>query len=140
MTPFLAPLGHQIVTFSGLQFGSCCFDSSMQVSRVKPTREKFPHRKLKHLLVKIGQNLSRGSLCITSKFVGVSLCARLQFNSISIWLFVYLFVCTSRLANFAKGKWSDHDSENCSEIRTVRWSVIWLWKLQFTILIFFDPL
>ena len=55
-------------------------------------------------------------------------------------MFVYLFVCTLRFANFAKGKWSNHDSKNCSEIRTVTWSVIWLWKLQFTILIFFTTL
>ena len=55
--------------------------------------------------------------------------------SIFVCLFVYLFVCTSRFANFAKGKWSNHDSNNCSE--TVTWSVIWLWKLQFTMLIFF---
>ena len=60
--------------------------------------------------------------------------------SIFVCLFVYLFVCTSRFANFAKGKWSNHDSKNCSEIRTVTWSVIWLWKLQFTILIFFTTL
>ena len=33
-----------------------------------------------------------------------------------------------------------HDSKNCSEIRTVTWSVIWLCKLQFTILIFFTAL
>ena len=58
--------------------------------------------------------------------------------SIFVCLFVYLFVCTLRFANFAKGKWSNHDSKNCSEIRTVTWSVIWLWKLQFTILIFFS--
>ena len=30
--------------------------------------------------------------------------------------------------------------QNCSEIRTMTWSVIWLWKLQFTILTFFTPL
>ena len=60
--------------------------------------------------------------------------------SIFVCLFVYLFVCTSRFANFANGKWSNHDSKNCSEIRTVTWSVIWLWKLQFTILIFFTTL
>ena len=53
-------------------------------------------------------------------------------------VFVCLLVCcTSRFANFAKGKWSNHDSKNCSEIKTVTWSIIWLWKLQFTILIFF---
>ena len=55
-------------------------------------------------------------------------------------LFVFLFVCTSRFASFARGKWSNHNSKNCSEIGTVTWSVIWLWKLQFTILIFFTPL
>ena len=60
--------------------------------------------------------------------------------SIFVCLFVYLFVCTSRFANFTKGKWSNHDSKNCSEIRAVTWLVIWLWKLQFTILIFFTPL
>ena len=32
-----------------------------------------------------------------------------------------LFVCTSRFANFAKGKCSNYDSKNCSEIRTVTW-------------------
>ena len=58
-----------------------------------------------------------------------------------IWLwFIYLFVCTSRFANFARGKWSNYDYKNCSEIRGVRWSVIRLWKLQFSILIFFTPL
>ena len=57
-----------------------------------------------------------------------------------IFLFVYLFVCISRFVNFARGKWSNHDSKNCSEIRTVTWSVIWLWKLQFTILISFTQL
>ena len=31
---------------------------------------------------------------------------------------------------------SNHDSKNCSGIKTVTWSVIWLWKLQFTILTF----
>ena len=60
--------------------------------------------------------------------------------SILVCLFVYLFVCTSRFANFAKGKWSNYDSKNCSEIRAVTWSVIWLWKLLFTILTFFTPL
>ena len=44
------------------------------------------------------------------------------------------------IIHFAKGKWSNHDSKNCSEIRTVTWSVIWFWKLKFTILIFFTPL
>ena len=35
-------------------------------------------------------------------------------------LFVfYLFVCTSHFANFAKGKWSNHDFKNCSEIGAV---------------------
>ena len=29
--------------------------------------------------------------------------------------------CNSRLLNFAKDKWSDHDSESCSEIRRVTW-------------------
>ena len=56
------------------------------------------------------------------------------------FLFVNLFVCTSRFANFARGKWSNHDSKNCSEIMTVTWTVIWLWKLQFTTSIFFTPL
>ena len=61
------------------------------------------------------------------------------------WIFSFcliasLFVFTSRFANFVQGKWSNHDSKNCSEIRTVMWSVIWLWKSQFTILIFFTPL
>ena len=27
--------------------------------------------------------------------------------------------CNSRLLNFAKDEWSDHDSENCSDIRRV---------------------
>ena len=27
-----------------------------------------------------------------------------------------LFVCTSHFANFARGKWSNHDSENCSDV------------------------
>ena len=58
-------------------------------------------------------------------------------SSIFVCLFVYLFDCTSRFANFVRGKWSNHDSKNYSEIRTVTWSVIWLWKLQFTTLIFF---
>ena len=49
-------------------------------------------------------------------------------------------VCTSRFVNFAKGRWSNRDSKNSSEIRKVTWSVIWLWKLQFMILIFFNPL
>ena len=39
--------------------------------------------------------------------------------SIFVCLFVYLFVCTSRFANFARGKWSNHNSKNCSEIRAV---------------------
>ena len=51
-------------------------------------------------------------------------------------LFVYLFVCTSHFADFAKGNGFNHDSKNCSDIRVVTWSVIWLWKLQFTILMF----
>ena len=47
------------------------------------------------------------------------------------WIFSFcliasLFVFTSRFANFVQGKWSNHDSKNCSEIRTVMWSVIWL--------------
>ena len=60
--------------------------------------------------------------------------------SIFVCLFVYLFVCTSRFANFARGKLSNHDFKNCSEIRTVMWSVIQLWKLQFKMLTFFTPL
>ena len=36
-----------------------------------------------------------------------------------VCLLVYLFVCTSHFANFARGKWSNHDSKNCSEIRAV---------------------
>ena len=55
--------------------------------------------------------------------------------SIFVCLFVYLFVCTSRFANFANGKWSNHDSKNCSEIRTVTWLVIWLWKLKISIFV-----
>ena len=50
-------------------------------------------------------------------------------------LFVYLFVCTSHFPNFARGKWSNHDSKNFSEIRTVTWSVIWLWKMKFSIFV-----
>ena len=46
-----------------------------------------------------------------------------------------LILCTSRFANFARGKWSNHDSKNCSEIRTVTWLVIWLWKLKFSIFV-----
>ena len=57
---------------------------------------------------------------------------------VNFCLFVYLSVCSSQFANFAKGKWSNHDSKNCSEIRTTTSSVIWLWKLQFAILIFFN--
>ena len=64
---------------------------------------------------------------------------KLKFSIFVCW-FVWLYVCTSRFTNFATGKWSNHDSKNCSEIRTVTWSVIWLWKLQFTMLIFFTPL
>ena len=41
-----------------------------------------------------------------------------------------LFVCLLvRFANFAKGKLSNHDLKNCSEIKTVTWYVICLWKL-----------
>ena len=53
---------------------------------------------------------------------------------------VYLFVCTSRFANFAKGKWSNHNSKNCSEIRAVTPFWIWLWNFQFETFIFFTPL
>ena len=63
-----------------------------------------------------------------------------DFELLYVCLFVYMFVCTSRFANFARGKWSNHDSKNCSEIMTVTWTVIWLWKLQFTTSIFFTPL
>merc|ERR1712012_211642 len=55
--------------------------------------------------------------------------------SIFVCLFVYLFVCTSPFANFANGKWSNHDSKNCSEIRIVTWLVIRLWKLTFSIFV-----
>ena len=52
-----------------------------------------------------------------------------------------LFVCLYlTFCQFRKRIWSNHISKNCSEIKTVTWSVIWLWKLQFTILIFFTPL
>ena len=34
-------------------------------------------------------------------------------------IFVCLFVCTSRFANFAKGKWSNNDFKNCFEIKAV---------------------
>ena len=46
-----------------------------------------------------------------------------------------LFVCTSHFANFARGKWSNHDSKKCSEIRTVTCLVIWLWKLKISIFV-----
>ena len=39
--------------------------------------------------------------------------------SIFVCLFVYFFVCTSRFANFARGKWSNHNFKNCSVIRAV---------------------
>ena len=42
-----------------------------------------------------------------------------------------LFVCTSRFANFAKWKWSNHNSKSCSEIRAVTPFWIWLWNFQF---------
>ena len=61
---------------------------------------------------------------------GICICANAW-----IFLFVYLFVCISRFVNFARGKWSNHDSKNCSEIRTVTWLVIWLWKLKISIFV-----
>ena len=60
--------------------------------------------------------------------------------SIFVCLFVYLFVCTSRFANFARGKWSNHNSKNCSEIRAVTPFWIWLWNFQFETFIFFTAL
>ena len=53
----------------------------------------------------------------------------------SFYIGLFLILCTSRFANFARGKWSNHDSKNCSEIKTVTWSVIWLWKLKFSIFV-----
>ena len=53
----------------------------------------------------------------------------------SFYIGLFLILCTSRFSNFAKGKWSNHDSKNCSEIETVTWSVIWLWKLKFSIFV-----
>ena len=44
-------------------------------------------------------------------------------------LFVCLIVCASRFANFVRGKWSNHDSKNCSEIRAVALLEICFWKL-----------
>ena len=45
-----------------------------------------------------------------------------------------LFVCLYlTFCQFRKRIWSNHISKNCSEIKTVTWSVIWLWKLQITI-------
>ena len=55
--------------------------------------------------------------------------------SFFVCLFVYLFVRTSRLANFARGRWSNHDSKNCSEISTVTWLVIWLRKLKILVFV-----
>ena len=51
----------------------------------------------------------------------------------SFYIGLFLILCTSRFANFARGKWSNHDSKNCSEIKTVTWLVICLWKLKFSI-------
>ena len=53
----------------------------------------------------------------------------------SFYIGLFLILCTSRFADFARGKWSNHDSKNCSEIKTVTWSVIWLWKLKFSIFV-----
>ena len=53
----------------------------------------------------------------------------------SFYIGLFLILCTSRFGNFATGKWSNHDSKNCSEIRTVTWLVIWLWKLKFSIFV-----
>ena len=47
---------------------------------------------------------------------------------------------TSRFANFARGKWSNHNSKNCSEIRAVTPFWIWLWNFQFETFIFFITL
>ena len=60
--------------------------------------------------------------------------------SIFVCLFVYLFVCTSRFVNFARRKWSNHNSKNCSEIRAVTPFWIWLWNFQFETFIFFTAL
>ena len=54
----------------------------------------------------------------------------------NFFLLVCLHVCLClTFCQFAKGKWSNHDSKNCSEIKTVTWSVIWLWKLKFSIFV-----
>ena len=48
---------------------------------------------------------------------------RLYILKFSIFVCLLLFVCTSRFA-LTKGKWSDHDSKNCSEIKTVTTDVV----------------
>ena len=55
-------------------------------------------------------------------------CNYWNFQAFFVCLFDYLFVCASRFAYFTIGKWSNHDSKNCSEIRTVMWWAICLWK------------
>ena len=60
-----------------------------------------------------------------------SLVWRCSKSGCGFWTFVCSFVCTSRLANFARGKLSNHDSKNFSEIRAVVLLVICLCKLQF---------
>ena len=62
--------------------------------------------------------------------VVINLVVEIEISRIFVCLFVYLFVCTSRFANFAKGKWYNHYSKNCSEIRTVTPFWIWLWNFQ----------
>jgi hypothetical protein len=51
--------------------------------------------------------------------VVINLVVEIEISRLFVCLFVYLFVCTSRFANFAKGKWSNHNSKTCSEIRAV---------------------
>ena len=47
--------------------------------------------------------------------------------------------CNSCLLNFAKDELSDHDSENCSDIRRVTWFIICPKILTFLTLMFFTP-
>ena len=60
-----------------------------------------------------------------------------------LWILNFCFcVFTSRFgfADFAYDAFSNHDSVNCSEVRSVKWSVIRLWKLWFAILVNFTPI
>ena len=60
---------------------------------------------------------------------------KVVFSLFLIYIGLFLILCTSCFANFARGKWSNHDSKNCSEIRTVTWLVIWLWILKISIFV-----